>query len=137
MKSRKRLFLDANILFSAAYGSPGPAALWGGLKQGRCVLLASRYVVEEAKRNLKTPEQLERFSAHLSKIEVVPEADPTLACPIDLPPKDRPVLMSAVAARADVLITGDIAHFGKYFGKTVQGVQISTLRDYIRSQKKQ
>lgn len=32
---------------------------------------------------------------------------------------------------ADVLISGDIAHFGKYFGKTLWGIQIRTLRDYI------
>ena len=137
MKSGKRLFLDANILFSAAYGSPGPAALWEASRKGRCVLLASHYVIEEAKRNLNTPGQLERLHGYLSDVQVVPEADPTIGCPVDLPQKDRPVLMSAIAARADVLITGDIAHFGKYFGKTFQGVQISTLRDYIRSQERQ
>ena len=133
MKSVKRLFIDVNILFSAAYGSPGPVPLWEESKKGRCILLASRYVIEEARRNLNSPGQSERLDEYLKDVQVVPEADPTIGCPVALPQKDRPVLMSAIAARADVLITGDQAHFGKYFGKTFQGVQIMTLRAYIQS----
>jgi hypothetical protein len=45
--------------------------------------------------------------------------------------KDRPVLMAAIFARADYLITGDLKHFGKYFGQIIEGVKICTARDYL------
>ena len=48
MKADK-LFLDANILFSVAYGSPGLDRLWKLAKKGHCELIASQYVIEEAK----------------------------------------------------------------------------------------
>ncbi|MFH2219776.1 MAG: PIN domain-containing protein [Pseudomonadota bacterium] len=128
-----RIFLDANILFSVAYGSPGLDRFWEFAERGRCVLLASGYVVEEAKRNLDKPVQLNKLETCLSNVEIVLEADPRIACPINLPSKDSPVLMAAISARADYLITGDMTHFGKYFGKTVSGVKICRARDYFQS----
>lgn len=127
----ERVFLDANILFSVAYGSPGLDRLWDLAKKGRCVLLASAYVVEEAKRNLSSESQLKKLDALLTHVEVVREADPSLPCPIDLPEKDRPVLLGAINADADYLLTGDVEHFGQYFGQTVGSVKISMARDYI------
>jgi hypothetical protein len=124
-----KIFLDANILFSAAYGSPALVRLWDEAAQGACRLLASRYVVEEARRNLTTPEQLLALERCLQQVEIVPEADPGLACPIPLPDKDRPVFMAAAMAGADFLATGDLLHFGPFFGKRIHGVMIARLRD--------
>lgn len=126
-----RIFLDANILFSVAYGSPGLNRLWKSARQGRCTLFASHFVVEEARRNLFHPRQMERLEGYLSEVRIVPEVDPTVPCPIDLPEKDRPVLMAAISNKADYLITGDPIHFGKYFGRTVNGVKICRSRDYL------
>ncbi len=67
----------------------------------------------------------------LANIQITPKADPSLPCPLDLPAKDRPVLMAAISARADYLIAGDLKHFGKYFGQTIEGVKICTARDYL------
>ena len=128
-----RIFLDANILFSVAYGSPGLNRLWKSAQPKRCMLFASHFVVEEARRNLFRPEQMERLEDYLSEVRIVPEVDPTLSCPIDLPEKDRPVLMAAISIKADYLITGDSTHFGKYFGRTVNGVRICRPRDYLAS----
>jgi len=50
----------------------------------------------------------------LSQVKLVPEADPGISCPIPLPEKYRPVLMAAVTARADCLVTGDPIHFGPF-----------------------
>ena len=130
MKADK-LFLDANILFSVAYGSPGLDRLWKLAKKGHCELIASQYVIEEAKRNLDQQEHLDELERRLSELTIVAEADPSIPCPIDLPDKDSPVLMAAIAAKADYLLTGDVTHFGKYFGKTIMGVRISTARDYL------
>ena len=96
MKADK-LFLDANILFSVAYGSPGLDRLWKLSKKGHFELIASQYVIEEAKRNLDQ-EHLDKLKGYLSKLTVVAEADPSIPYPIDLPDKDSPVLMAAIAA---------------------------------------
>ncbi len=125
------IFLDANILFSAAYGSSSLSHLWDFANKGQCVLLASRYVVEEAKRNLEDIEHLANLESYLTSVHIVPEVDQALPCPIELPDKDKPVLMAAIAAKADYLITGDVTHFGKYFGHKVMGVTIIMARDYI------
>ena len=126
-----RVFLDANVLFSVAYGSPGLERLWNLAKKGRCVLLASGYVIEEAKRNLSGIDQLRKLEAFLSNVEVVLEADPRAPCHVDLPEKDRPVFMAAINANANYLLTGDIEHFGGYFGQTIEGVKITMVRDYL------
>jgi len=126
-----RVFLDANILFSTAYGSPGLSLLWKRAEERKCILFASQYVIEEAKRNLSNEKQINKLKEILSNIQITPEADPSLPCPLDLPVKDRPVLMAAISARADYLITGDLKHFGKYFGQTIEGVKICAARDYL------
>ena len=126
-----RIFLDANVLFSIAYGSPGLKRLEELAQKKRCLLFASNYVIEEAKRNLSNPSQLKRLEIFLSNVQIIPEMDPQLPCPIHLPEKNRPVLLAAISVRADYLLTGDITHFGKYFGRRVSGVTICLPRDYL------
>lgn len=126
-----RIFLDANILFSIAYGSPGLNRLWDLAQKKRCLLFASNYVIEEARRNLFRPDQMERLEAYLPKVQIVPEVDIQMPCPIQLPEKDRPVLLSAISINANYLLTGDTLHFGKYFGKIVNGVKICRPQDYF------
>lgn len=126
-----RIFLDANILFSVAYGSPSLNRLWELARKRRCLLFASTYVVEEARRNLFDPAQIKKLEDYLSTVHIVPEVDPDLPCPIDLTEKDRPVLLAAISIKANYLITGDAIHFGKYFGRTVSGVKICRPRDYL------
>ena len=126
-----RLFLDANVLFSAAYGSPSIERLWDAQRAGSCRLLVSRYVIEEARRNLREPEQIRRLDTRLQSALVVPES-PADRCPVDLPDKDRPVFSAAAAAGATHLITGDGTHFGAYYGSTVAGLTILRPSDYLR-----
>jgi len=127
-----RLFLDANILFSIAYGSSSLEKFWDMARQGRCELLASAYVIEEAMRNLSRKDQIFRLNELLEDIKIVTEINPEMPCPVVLPQKDRPVLLAAIQARATHLITGDLEHFGSYREKTVQGVLIYTPRDYFQ-----
>ena len=126
-----RLFLDANVLFSAAYGSRGLGVLWDKARQGSLKLMASAYTVEEAVRNLFQPEHPARLKELLTDLLIVQEADPDVPCPVDLPEKDVPVLMAAMQSRATHLITGDLKHFGKYRRRTINGVYICTPRDYL------
>lgn len=132
-----RIFLDANILFSLAWGSPGLTRLGGWAQKRKCLLFASQYVIEEARRNLVAPEQIQRLESFLSHVQVVPEVDPHIPCPIDLPEKDRPVFLAAISIQANYFLTGDITHFGKYFGKSVSGVKILPPRQYFASRQGQ
>jgi hypothetical protein len=77
------------------------------------------------------PEQIQRLESFLTHVQVVPEVDPQIPCPIDLPEKDQPVFMAAIAIKADYFLTADIPHFGEYFGKSVSGVKICRPRDYL------
>jgi uncharacterized protein len=128
---KDRIFLDANVLFSAAYGSPGLKRFWELAREGRCLLLASGYVVAEARRNLSGPSHLKNFEDLLSEVQIIPDVVFQIPCPIDLPEKDRPVFLSAMVGKADYLITGDRSHFGKYFGQIIQGIKIRRPKDYF------
>lgn len=127
-----RLFLDANVLYSVAHGSPSIERLWRLQRNGQCCLLASRYVIDEAHRNLNQPEQRDRFQAALREVDLVPDA-PIGPCPIDVPAKDRPVISAALKAKATHLITGDERDFGPYFGSAVTGMMIGRPSDYVAS----
>jgi len=47
---------------------------------------------------------------------------------VELPLKDVPILGGAIAGHATHLLTGDERDFGKYWGKTIQGVKIVSPR---------
>ena len=51
---------------------------------------------------------------------------------IELPEKDLPIILAAIAAEATHLITGDITHFGQYYGEKVGGVLVLAPGDYLR-----
>jgi predicted nucleic acid-binding protein len=50
-----------------------------------------------------------------------------------LPDKDRPILAAAMASEATHLLTGDLTHFDRLYGKTVGGVCILRPADYLES----
>ena len=41
---------------------------------------------------------------------------------VSLPEKDVPILLAAIEARATHPLTGNLRHFGSYFGKRVEGI---------------
>lgn len=128
-----RLFLDANILFSAAYREDaGVRRLWS---LPNAALLTSEYAVEEARRNLTTEEQLRRLNALLDPIKVAPSTtlDPALRKDVELRDKDWPILSGAIAADATHLITGDMRDFGPFMGQAVLGVIVLTPARYLNS----
>jgi predicted nucleic acid-binding protein len=127
-----RVFLDANVLFSAAYREgAGLARLWGldGVQ-----LITSGYAAEEARRNLAVGGQHNRLEKLLRTVEMVAEADPAHCAEEDrLPEKDRPILRAAVQAGATHLLTGDATHFGRFFGERLNGVLILLPGAFLRS----
>ena len=118
-----RLFLDANLLISAAWKDGSKVIrIW---RIPGVQLLTSEYVLGECGRNLPLPHQQQRLAELLLSVRVIqiPD-DAALPRPPLLPQKDQPVLTGAVFARADFLFTGDIRHFGQWYGSTLLGIRI-------------
>lgn len=124
------LFLDANVLFSGAYREgAGLLRLW---EMAGIELVTSVYALEEARRNLREPEQrgrLDRLARRLVVAAVV-TPHPTVDR-MPLAGKDRPILSAAIHAGATHLITGDVRHFGRWFGERVEGVLILPPSGYL------
>jgi uncharacterized protein len=133
-----RVFLDANILFSAAY-RPGSSLrqLW---TLANTELLASPFAIKEASDNLALarPAQLHDLSALLATVTQVPDPPGAAVLPpgVTLPDKDRPILLSAIDSRATHLLTGDVRHFGPYFGQSIGGVLILRPAAYLAARQK-
>jgi uncharacterized protein len=125
-----RLFLDANVLFSVAYRpAAGLLRLW---KLQDVTLCSSRYALEEARLNLAEEDQRRRLSRLAEKIRLFDAAQSDLPRGISLPEKDVPILLAAIACRCTHLLTGDVRHFGTYFGKKIEGVAIVLPGEYLR-----
>jgi uncharacterized protein len=127
-----RLFLDANVLFSAAYKIDAQLLqLW---KIRNVTLCSSRYALTEARTNLAGEDQRARL-VQLSVSLQLFEARRTLLPPgVFLPGKDVPILLAAIEARATHLLTGDVQHFRTYFGKKIEGIVITRPGEYLRMQ---
>lgn len=133
MKPVLRFFLDANILFTAAF-SPGgrSAALVRLAGAGRCELVTSPHALAEARRNLKVKashslDGLERDI--LARVDIVEEAGPEelrRALEKGLPLKDAPILAAAIRSDAHYLVTGDSRHFGHLYGGKIGGLEVAT-----------
>ncbi len=97
-------------------------------------LLTSPYAIEEARRNLDDEDARVRLQRLVTGLDVVSDvAMGRLPDGVDLPGQDQPILLSAIAARATHLLTGDRAHFGAYFGRRVAGVLIQRPAEYLAS----
>jgi len=127
-----RVFLDANVLFSAAWlEGAGLARLW---RLSGTDLLSSRLALAEAERNLDSDEQRSRLRSLTASLTLVDApTGATLPAGIELVAKDAPILLAAVEAGASHLLTGDRRHFGHLFGKSVSGVRILTPARYLVS----
>ena len=123
-----RIFLDANVLFSAAKSDGAMRALLTRLHSLGHELWADGYVMEEARRNLaaKFPTSLPALAAIERTLTVAPfsVSDLSAVSALKLPPKDQPVLAAAIHHRCDILVTGDRTHFGFLYGRTLHGVTI-------------
>lgn len=126
-----RVFLDANVLFSAAYRETAGLRQLCELDDTR--LLTSGYALEEARRNLESEQQLRALNRLTEALELVGEAPGRkLPSGLDLPDKDRPILQAALEAGATHLLTGDVTDFGTLMGTEVEGVCIERPGVYLR-----
>lgn len=133
----KRLFLDANVLFTAAHHTGGKAAFLITLgAEGYWEVITSGLAVEEARRNLerKYPHCLPDFEILLSSIKQVPSGAGD-RCPTALPDKDKPIMEAAMHAQATHLLTGDLKDFGPYMNRPddCAGIMIQTVAHFLDS----
>jgi predicted nucleic acid-binding protein len=111
-----RVFLDANVLFSASSAPDHNfLRLW---RDPNVVCITSFYVADEVRRNCVNASHRRRCESLLKQTHLVSGAADFQPPPrIILPVKDRPILAAAMQAGADYLITGDKAHFGKWMNE--------------------
>ena len=129
-----RVFLDSSVILSAC-GSER------SLSRLTTVLAAERSwnLVSAAYCRAKTAKNLTKFAlqatAHWQDlqplIEWVPNALTTKRPLLLTASKDKPVLISALAAKCDTLLTLDTGDFGIVLGTEVYGMRVSTPRDFL------
>jgi putative PIN family toxin of toxin-antitoxin system len=105
-----RVFLDTNVLV-AAFATRGLCADVLRVVLAEHALLTSEAVLGELRRVLRTklraaPAVVAEVEALLREQTVVPAAAAALGIDVR-DPSDRPILAAAIAARADVFVTGD------------------------------
>jgi uncharacterized protein len=124
------LFLDANVLFSAAYRAETRLReLWA---LGDVERVTSEYAWEEAERNLPQREQRQRLMELAAGLRFVREQGAWVLPPdVILPDKDRPILAAALASGATHLVTGDATHFGVWFGRRIGSVLVMRPAAYL------
>jgi predicted nucleic acid-binding protein len=126
-----RVFLDANVLFSASNVGSNIARLVDWLL-AEATAVTSDLARQEARRNLamKRTDWLPAFEQLMQKVEEVPSALFDLS--VNLDEKDRPLLCAAIRAKCTHFATGDRRDFGHLFGKAVEQVQVVDLLDLAK-----
>jgi predicted nucleic acid-binding protein len=132
-----RVFLDANVLFSAAKSNGAIRSLLMRLRTAGHVLVADSYVVAEARRNLlaKGPEALGALDDVLLTVELAAFKPVHLpqGVAVRVPEKDRPIISAAIHLHCNALVTGDRTHFGALYGTVLLGVAVHSPRSLAES----
>ena len=131
-----RIVPDTNIFVSALISGDGyPGQLLAAVKRERITLVTSVYQIDElrevlGRERLKPyirPEESEDLLYHLEAVGMTMSRLPEVSLSPD--PKDNPILATAVAGEADLLVSGDkgdmlaLGH--------VEGIPIVTARDAV------
>ncbi|MCA9303426.1 MAG: PIN domain-containing protein [Phycisphaerales bacterium] len=121
-----RVFLDANVLFSASNpGSNIERLIQLLTEHGQAV--SSDFAIEEARRNItvKRPDWIDGFNTLVQRIETAPST--RFKLPVELTEKDQPILCTAIRAECVYLVTGDKRDFGHLYNTSVGSVRIVDL----------
>ena len=121
-----RVFLDANVIFSASNSESNIARLIK-LVIDKHTAITSDFAMEEARRNveLKRPAWLESFATLSPQLQRAPSL--LFDLPVELEEKDRPILCAAIRAKSDLLVTGDRKHFGHLYEQTIEGMTVVSV----------
>ena len=133
----RRLFLDANVMFSAAHKPESAQGLLIEFARQQLIhAVSSDYAFGEAERNL-TIKSMHSLRAWASLRQAVAVCSPpdleTLGWANGiLAAKDAPILACAVRAKVDWLVTGDRRDFGSLFGTTQRSVLVIPPSQAVR-----
>ena len=123
-----KIFLDANIIFSASKEDSLLGQFIKALRKQKLVLVTNPYALDEARRNIQIhfPERLSRLNSEIEKLEIVSKIsiEPMLDEKYKVKEKDLPILLGAIANNCDFLLTGDKRDFGHLFGKAIRGTVV-------------
>ena len=134
-----KLFLDANVIFTATYSTQGfSRGLFRLSVAGKYSLCTSAFAHEEAVRNIqkKALEKLADLTMLMQQVDILPEPHPQWiirAARLPLAAKDAPVLAAALQGKVDIFVTGDRRDFGHLFGQVLEGVKILTPADALEA----
>ena len=124
-----KMFLDANVIFTAAYSAKGLSrGLFRLAGAGKCTLCTSAFAHEEAVKNIrkKAPDKLADLTTLMKQVKILPEPHPhwvVRAERLPLTGKDAPVLAAAFQGKVDIFVTGDRRDFGHLLGRALEGVK--------------
>jgi len=131
-----RILLDTNVLISALLSGVGPPGqVLSAIRQGRHVLISSDYLAQELRsvtnrphlRSRIAPEEVEALIYNLEAVGFLVSDLPEVDLSPD--PKDNPILATAIAGRADFIVSGDKSHM-QSLGQ-VNGIPILTPRNAL------
>ena len=137
-RQKMRVFLDANLLFTAAHFPEGKTRrlIDRGSESG-LVILTCTLAVEEARRNLAakaSPRAVVELEKILKKVDTL-STPATGHCPFPLASKDQPIFWAAQAGKTTHFLTGDLKDFGPFMNKPGKtgGILIQTVGEFIES----
>jgi len=129
------VFLDSNVLFSAAYSGERSTSyiLFKLQERGLISIFISNLVVSETVNNLgdKKPEKLGLLKELMDRTTVLDDVVIDLPVLSSLPTADRLILSTAVAYGIKYFLTGNTRDFKDLYGKTVGKTVVLKPRDFL------
>ena len=129
------VFLDSNVLFSAAYsGEKSTSYLLFKLQERELIsIFISNLVVLETANNLrdKKPERLGLLKELMDRTTVLNDVIVDLPALNSLPTADRIILSTAVANGIRYFLTGNTKDFKDLYGKIIGKTTILKPRDFL------
>lgn len=138
MSAPPRVVLDTNVVVSAFLWEGKPGRLLALAKDGKLRLFASRVLLAEIRATLEKPKLAKAVAktgataaamlADYRRLVTVVQAS-ALASPTSRDPDDDRVIACAIAARADIIVSGD----GDLLVlETVAGIAVRKVADALR-----
>ena len=129
-----RIFLDSSVILSACGSDRSLSSLVALIaKEQGWQMVSAAYCRAETLKNLsKFPQAASsRWQDFQARVEWTPNALTTPRPILLTASKDKPVLISALAAECDALLTLDTGDFGILLGSKVYGLKVMTPRSFL------
>ena len=132
-----RLFLDSSVLLSAAGSEKSLSRIIVTIaEEWDWELVTAFYCRDETNRNIGKfpPKAAIKWKALQDDLSFTPNALTSSRPLLLTASKDKPVLISALAAKCDVLLTLDTGDFGILIDTKVYGMLVTTPRSFLIGQ---